>query len=75
MMWGAAGMAACLLVIGVSLSQSRPGYRAPALVATVFIFIYDAFFALGWLGVTWLYPAEVTPIRIRAEAAGISTGV
>ncbi|KAF7187583.1 Major facilitator superfamily transporter mfsA, partial [Pseudocercospora fuligena] len=46
---------------------------APALAATVFIFVYDSFFALGWLGVTWLYPAEVTPIRIRAQAAGLST--
>lgn len=30
-------------------------------------------FAIGWLGVTWLYPAEVTPMRIRAEANGLST--
>ncbi|KAF2170720.1 hypothetical protein M409DRAFT_63802 [Zasmidium cellare ATCC 36951] len=46
---------------------------AASTAATVFIFVYDTFFALGWLGITWLYPAEVTPIRIRTEANGFST--
>ncbi|KAK3651592.1 hypothetical protein LTR56_004321 [Elasticomyces elasticus] len=73
MMGGAAGMAISLLVIGVSLSQATDTYRKPAIAATVFIFVYNTCFAVGWLGVTWLYPAEITPIRIRAEANGFST--
>ncbi|CZT25677.1 probable sugar transporter STL1 [Ramularia collo-cygni] len=73
MLWGAIGMGVCLLVVGTCLSQATPTYKAPAYIATVFIFIYNTFFAIGWLGVTWLYPAEVTPIRIRAEANGFST--
>jgi hypothetical protein len=28
---------------------------------------------IGWLGMSWLYPAEVTPIRIRAPANALST--
>lgn len=66
-------MGVCLMVVGVCLSQTTPTYKAPAYVATVFIFLYNTAFAIGWLGVTWLYPAEVTPIRIRAEANGLST--
>lgn len=73
MIWGALGMAVSLGIIGACLSQATDTYKAPAYAATVFIFVYDTFFALGWLGITWLYPAEVTPIRIRTEAAGIST--
>lgn len=73
MMWGAAGMAVSLAIIGGCLAYSTPQYKGPAYAATVFIFVYDFWFALGWLGVTWLYPAEVTPIRIRAEATGFST--
>ncbi|EME38944.1 hypothetical protein DOTSEDRAFT_180963 [Dothistroma septosporum NZE10] len=73
MMFGSAGMAVSLLVIGASLSYATPQNKGPAFAATVFIFVYDTFFALGWLGVTWLYPAEVTPIRIRTEANGFST--
>lgn len=75
MIGGALGMALALLGAAVGLSQSSlPGQsRIGAYVATAMFFIYNAFFALGWLGVTWLYPAEITPVRIRAEANGLST--
>ncbi|CAK1356963.1 unnamed protein product [Cercospora beticola] len=73
MLWGAMGMAISLLIIGACLSKATDTYKAPAYAATVFIFVYNTCFAIGWLGVTWLYPAEVTPIRIRAEANGFST--
>lgn len=46
---------------------------APAVVAAVFLFVFNSFFAVGWLGMTWLYPAEITPLSIRAAANGIST--
>ncbi|KAL9526809.1 Sugar transporter [Sphaerulina musiva] len=70
MMFGAGGMALSLLIIGATLST---GKMSGAYAATVFIFVYDSFFALGWLGITWLYPAEVTPMRIRTQAAGLAT--
>lgn len=70
MMFGAAGLAVSLCIIGGSLSS---GTKKGAIAATVFIFVYDTAFAIGWLGVTWLYPAEITPIRIRAETNGFST--
>ncbi|TVY84139.1 Sugar transporter STL1 [Lachnellula suecica] len=73
MIVGALGMGVSAMIIGTCLSQTTETYKAPAYVATVFIFVFIAFFALGWLGTTWLYPAEVTPIRIRAEANGVST--
>ena len=72
---GALGMALTLLVAAIGLSQSGQPNSSPvgAYIATAMFFVFNAFFALGWLGVTWLYPAEVTPIRIRAEANGLST--
>lgn len=73
MIIGALGMGLSSMVIGVCLSQTTEDYKAPGYVATAFIFIFIAFFAVGWLGITWLYPAEVTPLRIRAEANGLST--
>jgi hypothetical protein len=39
----------------------------------VFLFVFNSFFAIGWLGMTWLYPAEITPLSIRAPANAIST--
>jgi len=29
--------------------------------------------AVGWLGMTWLYPAEIVPLKIRAPANAVST--
>ena len=43
------------------------------IVAAVFLFVFNSFFAVGWLGMTWLYPAEITPLSIRAPANAIST--
>lgn len=54
MIWGAVGLAISMAVIGGSLSTATPENKKPAIVATVFIFVYDTAFAIGWLGVTWV---------------------
>lgn len=40
--------------------QTRIGGKGPGIVAALFLFIFNTFFAVGWLGMTWLYPAEVS---------------
>lgn len=40
---------------------------------TVFLFLFNTCFAIGWLGMTWLYPAEIVPLKIRAPANAVST--
>ncbi|MBE3046986.1 MFS transporter, partial [Candidatus Bathyarchaeota archaeon] len=39
----------------------------------VFLFVFNTFFAFGWLGMTWLYPAEIVPLRIRAPTNALAT--
>lgn len=46
---------------------------ASGIVAALFLFLFNTFFAIGWLGMTWLYPAEIVPLRIRAPANALST--
>jgi hypothetical protein len=46
---------------------------AAGIVAAVSLFVFNTFFAIGWLGMTWLYPAEIVPLRIRAPANALST--
>lgn len=65
MMFGAGGMATSLLVMGVSLSQSSMKDKTGAYVATVFIFVYNTCFALGWLGVTWVRVVFTLPLTSR----------
>jgi hypothetical protein len=52
----------------VYLDDSRAGIGQ-----AVFLFVFNTFFAIGWLGMTWLYPAEIVPLRIRAPTNALST--
>jgi sugar porter (SP) family MFS transporter len=71
MMFGAAGMSASMAILAGALSNINNS--SLGLLATVFLFVFNSFFAIGWLGMTWLYPAEITPLSIRAPANAIST--
>ncbi|KAK8112146.1 uncharacterized protein PG998_008603 [Apiospora kogelbergensis] len=71
MLFGAAGQAASMAVLaGVN---SQPENASCQIAAIVFLFVFNTFFAIGWLGMTWLYPAEIVPLRIRAPANALST--
>ncbi|KAI7364046.1 general substrate transporter [Hortaea werneckii] len=74
MLFGAFGMAASMAVLSgtnyalVYHDNAQAGYTQAA-----FLFIFNSFFAIGWLGMTWLYPAEIVPLRIRAPTNALST--
>jgi hypothetical protein len=53
--------------------MTKTGGTAPGIVVAAFLFMFNTFFAVGWLGMTWLYPAEIVPLRIRAPANALST--
>lgn len=42
------------------------GNTAAQVVSVLCLFLFNSWFSVGWLGMTWLYPAEITPLRIRA---------
>lgn len=50
------------------------GSSQAGLAAAVLLFVFNTFFAIGWLGSAWLYPAEITNLRVRGPSCGISTG-
>lgn len=70
MLFGAAGMSASMAILAI---MTKVGGTGPGIVAAAFLFIFNTFFAVGWLGMTWLYPAEIVPLRIRAPANALST--
>lgn len=57
MLVGAAGMSISMAVLAITTSFE--GETKPGIAAAVFLFVFNTFFALGWLGMTWLYPAEI----------------
>lgn len=78
MLFGAVGMSVSMIVLAISdsISSSNKGNStgvAAGIAQTVFLFVFNTFFAIGWLGMTWLYPAEIVPLKIRAPANALST--
>ena len=75
MFWTAALMAASMAVLAGTVSKvnSSPPGSAASYVAAVFLYLFNTWFAFGWLGMTWLYPPEISSIRIRASASSIAT--
>ncbi|KAI0009565.1 sugar transporter family protein [Xylariaceae sp. FL0662B] len=71
MLFGAAGQAGTMAILaGTNSQEDNPRAQVGAIV---FLFVFNTFFAIGWLGMTWLYPAEITSLRIRAPANALST--
>lgn len=80
MLFGAFGMMASMAILagtvstGTELPNGAPKLNTRyGVTATVFLFVFNSFFAIGWLGMTWLYPAEITNLRIRIQANALST--
>ena len=70
MLFGAAGQSFSMVMLAV---MDSIGGKKAGIVGALFLFIFNTFFAIGWLGMTWLYPAEIVPLRIRAPANALST--
>lgn len=70
MLFGAVGMSASMAILAGTTSHPS---SSTGVAAATFLFIFNTFFAIGWLGMTWLYPAEIVPLRIRAPANALAT--
>ncbi|OLN93220.1 Sugar transporter STL1-like protein 9 [Colletotrichum chlorophyti] len=70
MLFGAVGQAITMAILAGVNSRDEFPYQVTGIV---FLFVFNTFFAIGWLGMTWLYPAEIVPLRIRAPANALST--
>lgn len=72
MLCAAAGMGTCMAIIAGGSSQ--PNNPAAIGAAAAFIFLFSFFFPTGFLGLTFLYAAEIAPLSHRSSITAISTG-
>lgn len=61
------------ILAGSNYRLEFQGDKKAGIVQAVFLFVFNTFFAIGWLGMTWLYPAEIVPLRIRAPTNALAT--
>lgn len=65
------GMGLCMVAMAVS--TSFVGNHTASIISALFLFVYNFFLPLGFLGANFLYPAEVSPVRLRVAVQSIST--
>jgi sugar porter (SP) family MFS transporter len=70
---GSVGQASSMAILAGTVWLANNGNSHAGIAAALFIFIFNAFFGLGWLGIPWLYPAEIVSLDIRAPVNGLST--
>ena len=70
MFFACGGQAACMAILAGTVSD---GSKTCGLVAIVMLFLFNFFFAVGFLAVPWLLPAEYAPLAIRTKAAALAT--
>lgn len=65
-----AGIFVAMVVLAVT--RKYPGH-ASSLVATVFLFVFDFFFSVGFVQIPWVYCADITSLATRVQANALST--
>ncbi|KAJ3810638.1 general substrate transporter [Lentinula aff. lateritia] len=72
MIFGGVGQCLTMVLLAVlgSINNSAADIN---IVSAVLLFVFNSFFAIGWLGMTWLYPAEIVGLRMRGPANALST--
>lgn len=71
-MVSALGMGTCLAIVAGTSSQKDNTSAVAA--AGAFIFLFSLFFPTGFLGLTFLYASEISPLSARVPITSLSTG-
>lgn len=70
---GTTGQFLTMLFLFVSMEMDEKGHNGAAVGAAVLLFVFNTFFAISLLSLTWLYPPEISSLEVRAPTAAIST--
>ncbi|KAG7908130.1 hypothetical protein KL906_003547 [Ogataea polymorpha] len=73
MIWGTTGQFLTMGILTGCVWGAEHGNSKAAIAAAVFLFVFNSCFAVGWLSMNWLYPAEITALSTRLPANALST--
>jgi sugar porter (SP) family MFS transporter len=72
MLISAFGMGTCMAIVAGTASQA-PNVACVS-AASAFLFLFSLFFPVGFLGLTFLYASEISPLMVRVPITAMSTG-
>ncbi|KAJ5281734.1 hypothetical protein N7478_007106 [Penicillium angulare] len=55
-------------------STAYPDSTSAGVIASVFLFVFNTFFGIGFDGIPFLLPVELTPLQTRGKSVSIATG-
>merc|ERR1712084_54717 len=69
---------ALITILGVTFTNQNDGTievldNAAGMCIVVAIFLFSAAFAYSWGPVTWVYCAEIFPLKVRGPCVGLTT--
>ncbi|PBP18178.1 MFS general substrate transporter [Diplocarpon rosae] len=71
-MFSGTGTGACMLALAVATWFPKTN-QAAGIASVFFVFLFNFFVPIGFLGANFLYCAEVAPVKLRVSMAAIST--
>lgn len=72
MLFSAVGQCISMAVLAACIAF--PGSKTAGIVATVSLFVFNTFFAVGFCGIPWLLPVELTPLKTRGRSVAVANG-
>lgn len=72
LIYGSIGMCVSMVVLVGTLSPKNPS-TAAGVVSIICIFMFEVFFATGgWMATPFLYPSEISVLRLRSKGTALS---
>ncbi|KAL6229730.1 hypothetical protein BDW75DRAFT_89974 [Aspergillus navahoensis] len=65
------GMACCMMAMAITNSMGEDN-KGASIASAVFIFLFNCFYPIGFLGGNFLYASEVAPARLRVAMSAFS---
>lgn len=72
-LFGTTGQCLTMFFLWFSMFMAGKGHKGSSEAAAVLLFVFNTFFGLSLLSLTWLYPPEISSLEVRASTAAIST--
>ncbi|KAL7270831.1 hypothetical protein RUND412_006448 [Rhizina undulata] len=69
---GATAQSVCFIIVAALLARTPENSYAYGFGIIFFIYLYFAVFSATWLAGSWLYPAEILPLRVRGSGASMA---